>query len=64
MKESKAERVLCLTATVDFAILQVDILQAGLANIKQASPMVANDICKAFNIGKDGLFRTTTYRSK
>ncbi|CZT41786.1 related to QDE3 protein (involved in gene silencing) [Rhynchosporium secalis] len=28
-----------------------------------ATPRVADDICKAFNIDKSGLFRTSTYRS-
>lgn len=44
VKEIKAERVVCLTAT--------------------ATPRVAKDICKAFDIDeKEGLFRTTTYRA-
>jgi hypothetical protein len=53
-----------LTATVSLIFLQVGISSFGNVDIMQASPMVAGDICKAFDIGKDGLFRTTTYRSK
>ena len=64
VKESKAERVLCLTATVRFPFCQTDTSSAAYTNVTQASPIVATDICKAFDIGKDGLFRTTTYRSK
>lgn len=42
VKEIKAERVVCLTAT--------------------ATARVARDICEAFDVGKGGLFRTSTYR--
>lgn len=42
VKEIRAERVICLTAT--------------------ATPRVAKDICKAFDIPEEGLFRTSTYR--
>jgi RecQ family ATP-dependent DNA helicase len=43
VKEVRAERVLCLTAT--------------------ATPQVAQDICSAFGIDEEGVFRTTSYRS-
>lgn len=33
-------------------------------DIMQATPKVADDICAAFDIDTEGVFRTTTYRSK
>jgi superfamily II DNA helicase RecQ len=33
------------------------------ANATQATPKVSDDICAAFDINKQGVFRTTTYRS-
>ncbi|KAF7561120.1 hypothetical protein G7046_g3046 [Stylonectria norvegica] len=42
VKEIKAERVICLTAT--------------------ATPAVVDDICKAFDISGEGVFRTSPYR--
>ena len=62
-KEVKAERVLCLTATVRFVLYSVptNIIERVTDNM-QATPKVAEDICASFDIAKDGVFRTTTYR--
>ena len=61
-KEVGAERTLCLTATVE------SLPWTGKLEEKtdcwQATPQVAVDICAAFGIDKDGVFRTTSYRSK
>lgn len=35
----------------------------AITNALQATPKVSEDICSAFDIEKDGIFRTTTYRS-
>ena len=62
-KEVQAERVLCLTATVRF-ILQffpMNIYEC-IPDDVQATPKVADDICASFDIDKEGVFRTTTYR--
>ena len=62
-KEVKAERVLCLTATVRFVHYSVPIaVIERVPDNMQATPKVADDICASFDIGKDGVFRTTTYR--
>lgn len=62
-KEVKAERVLCLTATVRFVLYSVptNIIERVTDNM-QATPKVTEDICASFDIAKDGVFRTTTYR--
>ena len=62
-KEVKAERVLCLTATVRFVLyfIQFTIVE-GVPDNMQATPKVADDICASFDIDKGGVFRTTTYR--
>ena len=62
-KEVKAERVLCLTATVRFVLYSVPIaVIERVPDNMQATRKVAGDICASFDIGKDGVFRTTTYR--
>lgn len=60
----QAERVLCLTATVSlvYLLLRVSISQDFLDAL-QATPKVAEDICSAFDIDRQGVFRTTTHRS-
>ena len=60
-KEIQAERVLCLTATVckrDLGVFE------SLMLVPKATTRVVDDICKAFDIERDGVFRTTTYRPK
>ena len=62
-KEVKAERVLCLTATVRFVLYFVPIgIVVRVPDNMQATPKVADDICASFDIDKGGVFRTTTYR--
>lgn len=68
VKEIKAERVLCLTATVCIPAYPPGLFgyMVPIADWKsiKATPRVAADICAAFDIPQDGLFKTTTYRQK
>ena len=69
----KAERVLCLTATVSCRLsyrdpifqyhyysVSVEMLTIGL----KATPKVCEDILKGFGVPESGLFKTPTYREK